>query len=172
MWAAQGSGHLADYLRAELEPRITVLAPEMPDASVNPQYVPWRDEIAAQLSRIDGAALVVGHSLGGSVALKYLAAARPPCEIAGLFLVSVPWWGENGWGYEEFGFDDAMAEQLPSVPTFLYRSRDDPDVSAKVMSEYARRLPHAAARTIEGNDHSFVLGLPQLVDDIRSITRL
>jgi len=52
MRAAEGSGHLADYLGKELGDDYRVIAPEMPDAD-HPRYRPWRDRIARELAAID-----------------------------------------------------------------------------------------------------------------------
>jgi len=167
MHAPEGSGVLADYLQRELGSGFQVVAPEMPDASSDPNYDRWAAEIAAQLKRLDGPVLLVGHSLGGSVLLKYLASTSPRAAVSGLFLVSVPWWGPEGWAYDDYAVANGFASGLPNVPIFLYNSRDDPIVPYDHQQLYLDRIPGATARTIEGSEHSFVNGLPELISDIR-----
>jgi predicted alpha/beta hydrolase family esterase len=162
-----GSGGLAGYLADELGSRYKVLAPAMPDPD-NPRYRPWRDRIERELAAVGGDPLLVGHSFGGSVLLKYLAEGSYGGRIRGLFLVAVPHWGAEAWAYEEFAVPDDVASKLGPTPVFLYHSRDDPEVPFGHFSLYAGLIPKASARSLTGSEHSFVRGLPELVDDIRS----
>jgi uncharacterized protein len=170
MHQPEGSGELAAYLAQELGTGYSVIAPEMPDAD-NPHYQPWRDRIEQELGAIDEAAILVGHSFGGSVLLKYLAEGSYPKPVRGLFLVSVPNWGLDGWAYEEFAVPDDVGLQLTTSRIFLYHSRDDPEVPFAHLGYYEERLPMATARPIDGSEHSFLQGLPTLVDDIKTLPR-
>jgi predicted alpha/beta hydrolase family esterase len=162
-----GSGHLSDHLRRELGGGFDVLAPTMPDPD-DPHYQPWRDQIAADLARIGDEPILVGHSFGGSVLLKYLGEGTHQEPIRGLFLASVPYWGPD---FAEYALPHDFAERLPSIPTYLYHSRDDPEVPVSHMQTFRGHLPGAIAREIEGAEHSFTQGLPELVEDIRSLDR-
>jgi hypothetical protein len=165
-----GSGRLVAYLERELGLGYRVIAPEMPNAD-NPRYRPWRDRIERELAAIDEAVSLVGHSFGGSVLLKYLAEGSFDGPIAGLFLVSVPDWGTEGWAYEEFAVPDDVASKLPATEAFLYHSREDPEVPFDHLRLNEQRLPAATSRRVAGAEHSFVKGLPELVADIRAVTR-
>jgi hypothetical protein len=169
MHAPDGSIVLVRYLERELGEGYRVSAPEMPDAE-NPQYQPWRDAIMRELSTLGGAVLLVGHSFGGSVLLKLLAEGTPAAPIAGLFLVTVPWWGPEGWAWAEYAVADDLGERLPPIPIFLYHSEHDPEVPFEHLRLYADRLPGATIRPIKGREHSFLRGLPELVADIRGVS--
>jgi predicted alpha/beta hydrolase family esterase len=168
MWAPDGSGVLVRYLESSLGPDFDVRAPEMPDAETDPRYQPWRDRIDRELRSIDGAAVIVGHSLGASTVLRYLAEGPPPVPILGLFLVATPWWEREGWS-AEYATPAGFEARLPDVPLFMYASRTDPDVPLDHLRKYEELLPKATVRVIDGSDHSFVNGLPELVDDMRSL---
>src|SRR5215213_7482792 len=116
MSAPDGSGVLVRYLTSALGPDYDVVAPAMPDAAIGPHYRPWRDRIDAELRGIAGAVVLVGHSFGGSVLLKYLTDGPPPRPIAGLFLVAVPFWGPEGWAYDEYALPTDFASNLPAIP--------------------------------------------------------
>lgn len=167
MWAPDGSGVLAKYLEKSLGADFHVVAPEMPDADTNPRYLPWRDLVDGTLKGIDEAVVLVGHSFGGSVLLKYLAEGPPVAPIAGLFLASVPWWGPEGWAYDEYAPPEDFGSRIPQIPIFLYHSREDPHVPFEHLAFYEERLPNATSRPIEGAEHSFESGLPVLISDIR-----
>jgi len=170
MHEPEGSGRLAAYLARELGTDYRVIAPEMPDAD-NPHYQPWRDRIEQELDAIDEDVILVGHSFGGSVLLKYLAEGSYQKPVRGLFLVSVPNWGPDGWAYDEFAAPDDVASRLPESRIFLYHSRDDQEVPFAHLHYYEERLRTAMVRPIAGSEHSFVEGLPLLVEDIKSLPR-
>ena len=171
MWTPDGSGVLVKYLEKSLGSDYEVVAPEMPDAAIGPHYLPWRNKIDAQLRVIDGPVVLVGHSFGGSVLLKYLAEGPPPGSIAGLFLVSVPFWGPEGWAYDEYALPEGFPSRLPATPIFLYHSREDPHVPFAHLALYEERLPNAISRPIDGPEHSFMNGLPALIADIREVAQ-
>jgi len=166
MHEPEGSGRLAAYLAHELGTDYRLIAPEMPEAD-NPKYRPWRDRI--ELEAIDGEVIFVGHSFGGSVLLKYLAEGSYRKPVRGLFLVSVPDWSPDGWAYAEFAVPNDVGSRLPASRIFLYHSRDDPEVPFAHLAYYRDHLPTATARPVDGSQHSFIEGLPTLVDDIKSL---
>jgi uncharacterized protein len=170
MHEPEGSGRLAAYLASELGTDYRLIAPEMPDAD-HPHYQPWRDRIEQELEAIDGKVILVGHSFGGSVLLKYLAEDAYRKPVRGLFLVSVPNWGPDGWAYDEFAAPNDVGSMLRASRIFLYHSRDDPEVPFAHLAYYQDHLPTATARAIDGAQHSFIWGLPTLVDDIKSLPR-
>ena len=170
MHEPEGRGRLAALLARELGTDCGLIAPEMPDAD-NPHYQPWRDRIEQELTAIDQDVILVGHSFGGSVLLKYLAEGSDRRPVRGLFLVSVPNWGPDGWAYDEFAAPEDAGSRLPPMKIFLYHSLDDPEVPFAHLGYYEEHLPKAMARPIAGSEHSFVEGLPTLVDDISSLSR-
>jgi uncharacterized protein len=142
MLAPQGSGRLAAHLAREVGTDYRVIAPEMPHAD-SPDYQSWRDRIELELAAIDDEVILVGHSFGGSVLLKYLAEGSNRKPVRGLFLVSVPDWGPDGWAYAEFAVPDDVGSRLPATRIFMYhvamtrrcRSR----ISATTSSIFRRR---------------------------------
>ena len=104
----QGSAHLAEYLTRELGDAYDLRAPTMPSFD-DPDYRSWRDAIEAHLAELGPNPILVGHSFGGSVLLKYLAEGTYQEPIAGLFLVSTPFWGSD---FADF----ALPPRLPAPP--------------------------------------------------------
>ena len=78
---------LVDNLQANLGQAYQVHYPEMPDAD-NPKYVAWKNQIAKESAALEGKVVLVGHSLGASLLLKWLSEAPPDQVIAGLFLLA------------------------------------------------------------------------------------
>ncbi|GCE08240.1 RBBP9/YdeN family alpha/beta hydrolase [Dictyobacter aurantiacus] len=161
-----GSGKLISYLQKRLGNDYEVRAPDMPDP-YHPTYQAWGDQIEQELGKLDADALLVGHSLGGSMLLKYLAQGTYQRPIAGLFLVSVPYWGKRDWELE-YAVPDNFASRLPPIRhLFLYHSRSDEVVPFSSLRRYQEKLPQATVRVLDGKEHSFTEGLPLLAQDIK-----
>lgn len=151
---------LSDALGAAYEVRY----PEMPNADA-PEYGAWRDCIAEELSALGGGVILVGHSLGASVLLKYLSEENAEGPVAGLFLVAAPFWGAEDWEVDEYTPREDCAHWLPeSLPIFFYHGRDDEIVPFEHLSLYAEKLPGATFRELDGGGH-------QLGNDLSGVAR-
>lgn len=163
-----GSGKLVTSLRQQLGSDYLVQAPDMPDPD-QPRYLAWRNQIEQELGKLDADALLIGHSLGGSMLLKYLAEGTYQKPIAGLFLVAVPCWGKEDWA-REYAVPDDFASRLPLIRhLFLYHSRSDEVVPFSSLKRYQEQLPRATVRVLDGKEHSFTEGLPLLAQDIKQL---
>ena len=157
---------LVRSLREALGPDFDVEYPEMPDADA-PEFGAWSACISSELSALDGGVILVGHSLGGSILLKYLSEERVEEPIAGLFLIATPYWEAVDWKVAEYALREDFPQALPKdVPIFLYHSRDDEVVPFAHLALYAGRLPHATVREVEDRGHQFGDDLSEVADDI------
>lgn len=166
----QGSGQLAANLQSALGDEYNVVCPIMPNPE-DPSYGPWREELQEQLEALKGEVLLIGHSLGGSVLLKYLSEHQPPNSISGLFLVASPFWGKDeDWQADEFDLREDFAVRLAYIPNiFFYHSRDDEVVPVQHLRLYAASVPHATVRELDRFGHAFIDRCHQLIDDISSL---
>lgn len=166
----QGSNYLISYLRAMLGDDYQVLSPEMPEPE-HPEYLPWKAELSKDLARLQNDAILVGHSLGGSVLLKYLSEEQVSKPIAGLFIVAAPYWGMDDWQVDEYRLEEDFQNHLPFLDhLFFYHSRNDEVVPFSHLATYAGKLPQATVRETQGQ-HLFSTGLPELVADIKALPR-
>ncbi len=79
---------LAESLRHTLGPRFEVRYPAMPNED-DATYEPWREQIAQELADMPGPGVIVGHSVGASVLMKWLSERTDEKAIAGVFLSRV-----------------------------------------------------------------------------------
>jgi predicted alpha/beta hydrolase family esterase len=165
----QGSEPFAARLREELGPDYEVLFPLMPEPH-EPHYVPWSERLGEILNELDGRVVLVGHSLGGSVALRHLAETGDWERIAGLVLVATPFWGTSDWE-AEWALPEGWPDEATELPaTYLFHSRDDEEIPITHLDRYSERLPDATARSLDGNGHLFDRGdLSQILDAIRTL---
>ena len=165
----EGSSGLVAHLRDALGPYYEVLNPMMPDPE-EPQYARWKASLETELAALNGEVILAGHSLGGSVLLKYLSEETYEKPIAGLFVIASPYWRKAGWQVDQFVLRDDFASTLHAIPQiFLYHSHDDDEVPFAHLAHYAEKLPDAVVRELNGYGHLFSEGLPELADDIRSL---
>jgi predicted alpha/beta hydrolase family esterase len=162
------------YWKAKLEDALgadyTVTSPIMPRPE-EPQYAGWREKIEESVAPMEDGLILLGHSLGGSVLLKWLSEGVLKRPIGGLFILAAPYWSKaTGWESDEFGLPDDFAARLPIAPVCLYHSRDDEEVPFAHLSYYSEQLPHAVIRALDGQGHEFRRGdTPELTQDIRSV---
>jgi uncharacterized protein len=165
----EGSTGLVAYLKEALGKSYWIKCPGMPEPE-NPRYEHWKQKIEKEMAMIDGEVILVGHSLGGSVLLKYLSEEKFNKPIAGLFLIAAAYWGIKDWEIDEYILQKDFAKKLPPIQKiFLYHCCDDEWVPFEHAGYYAKKLPQANVRMLEGNTHDFSGGLPEIIDDIRSL---
>src|SRR6266496_6580913 len=113
---------LVTFLRSALGSAYELRYPKMPHEN-DPNYELWKTRILKELATVEDAAILIGHSLGGSFLLKYISEEKIETTIAGIFLIAAPYWGGNGWryeGYECVALPDDFAAKLPrGTPIFF-----------------------------------------------------
>ena len=127
-------------------------------------------QIGKEISLIKGEIILVGHSLGASMLLKYLSENEVTRKIAGIFLTSTPYWsGHEDW-QQGFKLHEDFPDKLPkNVPIFLYHCRDDEEVPFDHLSQYAHKLPRATIREIGTGGHQLNNNLSLVAEDIKSL---
>jgi uncharacterized protein len=160
---------LAVSLQDALGAAYDVRCPKMPDED-RPMYEAWKERIAKELDALEGEVILVGHSLGGSILLKYLTEEEVEKLVAGLFLVATPYWGVEDWEVGEYALREDFASKIPKEMTvFLYHSSDDGVVPFTHAALYAQKLPRATVREFDGRGHQFDDDLSEVAQDIRRL---
>jgi uncharacterized protein len=160
---------LVANLRDALGAAYDVWYPKMPDED-RPEYEAWKDRIARELTALDGEVILVGHSLGASILLKYLCEEKVEKPVAGIFLIAPPYWGAEDWEVSEYALRKNFASKLPKdLPTFFYHSRDDEWVPFVHLALYAEKLPQATIREFDGRGHQFNDDLSEVARDIKRL---
>jgi uncharacterized protein len=160
---------LAANLQDMLGPTYFVRYPQMPDED-SPGYEAWMEQITEELAALDGEVILVGHSLGGSILLKYLSEEKVEKPVAGIFLIATPYWGAEDWEVSEYALQDGFASELPDgTPVFFYHSRDDEVVPFTHLALYTEELARATFREFDGRGHQFNDDLSEVARDIEGL---
>ena len=165
----EGSFDLVTYLKKELPSQIEINYPVIANPEA-PTYEMWKKLFDTQFKLIKEPLILVGHSLGGSMLLKYLSEENSTIQIDALFLVDTPFWGEADWNIEDFVLQENHAFKLSKIKhVYLYHSIQDPIVPFEHVNIYKKTFPASTVRVIQGSDHTFANGLRELVNDIKSV---
>jgi predicted alpha/beta hydrolase family esterase len=167
--AYKEDGELVKSLRDVLGTEYNVRYPKMPEEE-NSGYEAWKAQISNELAALDDGVILVGHSVGSSMLLKYLSEENIENSVAGIFLIAAPYWGTGGWQVDEFQFDeDRASELLKAYPIFFYHSHDDDVVPFSHLALHIEKFPQATVREFEGRGHQFNNDLSEVAADIKSL---
>lgn len=106
---------LVDSLQQSLGEAYRIHYPNLPNESV--PDVGRIQQIGNELSRITDELILVGHSLGASMLLKYVSETEVQQKLTALFLVSTPFWsGDEDWkaGFKlAENFANTLSKDIP-----------------------------------------------------------
>lgn len=156
---------LVDSLRRELGDACEIRYPRMP-AEDDPSDAAWGPAISEAMATLDDGAIVVGHSVGGTLLIHTLAERPPDVTLAAIVLIAAPFVGVGGWPGEEFELPSDLGALLPaSVPVNLFHGLEDDEVPPAHADLYMRAIPQAQLHRLPGRDH-------QLGNDLGDVATL
>jgi len=130
----------------------------------------WLKQIGKEIDKRGDDVILVAHSLGASLLLKYLSENRVSKKPAGIFLVSAPFWnGKEEW-VKGLKLKEDFAESLPkNSRIFFYHCRDDEEIPFDNLASYRHKLPVASFREIESGGHQLGKNLNLIAKDIKDL---
>ncbi|MEQ8469822.1 MAG: alpha/beta hydrolase [Marinoscillum sp.] len=172
----QGGGGQEDYkadaklvasLREHLPDNYSIHYPVLKDDS-SPDFGRMK-QIQQEIAIIAEKMILVAHSLGASMLLKYLSEHEVVNEISGVFLLATPYWsGDEDW-VKGLMLQEDFASSMVRVPTFLYHCLDDEIVPFDHFTRYQQKLPTATFRTMPSGGHQFNNDLQLVAKDILTL---
>jgi predicted alpha/beta hydrolase family esterase len=158
-----------DSLRAELGPSYEIRYPVMPNEA-DPNYADWKPALDTELAALEPGAIVVGHSVGGTILIHSLAESGTPQSLGAICLISAPFIGPGGWDAGDIEPQPDLVDRLPrDVPVFFYHGTDDDEVPFAHLELYARLIPRAHVRRLADRDHQLNNRLAEVASDIRRL---
>ena len=160
---------LVDSLRSALGDGFEVTYPRMPEEG-DPSAAAWTPAIVVAVEGLDDGAVVVGHSVGGTLLLHALVERPPERRLGAIVLLAAPFVGDGGWPGDEFSFDADLGERLPDgVPIEFFHGLDDDEVPPSHVHLFAAAVPRAAVHRLTGRDHQFRNDLGFVAELIRDL---
>jgi predicted alpha/beta hydrolase family esterase len=126
---------IVESLERELGSDYAIRYPRMPHEA-DPTYAAWKAALKRQFDRRDDGAILIGHSIGGTILIRTLADEPPTLTFAGIFLIAAPFVGDGGWQSEDIKpLSDLGARLSEQTPI------------------YTQAIPQAVVRRLSGRDH-------------------
>ena len=160
---------LVESLRRELGSGYDIRYPRMPNEA-DPKFATWRKALEKEFSKLQDGAVLIGHSIGGTILVNTLAERRRQAALGAIVLIAAPFVGEGGWESEDIQPRSDLAARLPlGVPVLLYHGEEDDIAPAAHVALYAEAIPRARARRLPGRDHQLNNDLSEVASDIREL---
>jgi predicted alpha/beta hydrolase family esterase len=160
---------LVDSLRRELGDGYEIRYPRMP-AEDHPSFAGWGPAISEAISALGDGAIVVGHSVGGTLFIQTLVELPPEVTLAAIVLIAAPFAGEGGWPGEEFEMRDDLGALLPAgASVHVFHGLADDEVPPAHADLYARAIPKAQVHRLPGRDHQLGNDLGEVATLIRTM---
>src|SRR2546423_14037329 len=87
---------LVESLRRELGSNFEIRYPRMPNED-DPAYGAWKATLEKELATLDDDAILVGHSLGGTILINALPSPRAVRRFCAIILLAGPLGRAGGW---------------------------------------------------------------------------
>lgn len=159
---------LVASLRDKLGAAYEVHYPRMPEDD-DSGYEEWKEQIAKNFSAVKGEVILVGHSFGASLLLKYLSEEKVEKTVVGMFLIATPYWSTEDW-QAKYALEENFASHLPKgLPIVFYHSRDDDVVPFAHLALYKEKLPQAKFNEFDKRGHQFNNDLSEVARDIQKL---
>jgi predicted alpha/beta hydrolase family esterase len=160
---------MVDSLQTALGDGFEVSYPALQSDESKPDFG-WPEQIGKAIDDMKGDLILVGHSLGASLILKYLSENKIQKKINGIFLLATPFWsGEEDWVKGLMLKNDFPGKLPDEVPISMYYNRDDQEVSFDHLDLYASKLPQATIHKMKSGGHQFNNDLNFLAADIKNL---
>ncbi|MGH3266390.1 MAG: alpha/beta fold hydrolase [Trebonia sp.] len=144
---------LVDSLIEALGAGYEVRYPRMP-AEDDPSYAQWGSAIRRELATLDDGAVVVGHSVGGTVLMHVLSGTPLQRRLGAIAVLAARFVGTGGWPGDEFELPADLVKRLPqrvAVQAFYgLEAQTGPPSPADL---YAQAIPQAHVHRLPGRDH-------------------
>jgi predicted alpha/beta hydrolase family esterase len=158
---------LVDSLKRNLGSDYEVRYPRMPNEA-DPSYARWKAALADEIAALEAGAILIGHSIGGTILINALADEPPERKLAGVFLIAAPFVGPGGWPSDDIKAKADLGARLPpQTPISLYHGTHDETAPPAHVDLYEKAIPGATVRRLRGRDHQLDNDLAEVAQDIR-----
>jgi pimeloyl-ACP methyl ester carboxylesterase len=160
---------LVASLRQELGQDYEIHYPRMPGED-DPSYDLWKTALERVFGTLRDGAILVGHSVGGTILLKVLAQQLSTRDFGAIFLIAAPFVGDGGWSADDLRFPPDLGARLPKgVPIHFFHGLEDQVAPPSHIELYARAVPQARVHRLPGRDHQLSNDLTEVAAAILSL---
>ena len=169
------NGYLADQplvtaLKKESDKRYEISDPQIQGDPSAPDFG-WLEALGEIWDQHPKDPIVVAHSFGAALLLKFFSENELVHEPAGIFLLAAPFWtGLEDW-QQGIRLQSDFSRRLPQKSLlFFYHNRDDQEIGLDNLALYREQLPAATFVETDHGGHQFENGLSLVARDIKNST--
>ncbi|MVM33300.1 hypothetical protein GO755_24890 [Spirosoma sp. HMF4905] len=164
----KADAQLVDSLQNALGENYEIRYPQLQTDQAAPDFG-WVEQIENEIGKFTNDVILVAHSLGASLLLKYLSEHRISKTVGRIFLLATPFWkGQESW-VQGLKLPDDFAKRLPkNSRLFFYHCQDDKEVPFDNLAIYRQKLPGATFREMESGGHQLGNNLTGVAKDIKA----
>jgi predicted alpha/beta hydrolase family esterase len=160
---------LVESLSDALGPTYEIRYPRMPSED-DPSYATWKATLQKEFATLSDGAILVGHSIGGTILINALAEHPPEREFGAIFLIAAPFVGEGGWQSDDLKPLRDLGAKLPKgVPIYVYHGLADDTAPPSHAELYARAIAQARVYRLPDRDHQLNNDLTEVAARIKSL---
>ena len=160
---------LVASLERELGPDYEIRYPRMPNEA-DPRYALWKAVLKKEFAKLDDGAILVGHSIGGTILINVLAEEPSNSSPSGIFLIAAPFVGKGGWSSEDIEpISDLGARLKAWWKVYLYHGSEDDTAPVGHIDLYEKAIPQAIVRRLAGYNHQLNEDMSEVAIDIRRL---
>ena len=135
----------------------------------DPSFATWKTALETEFAKLDDDAILVGHSIGGTILVNALAQAPSKRRFRAIFLIAAPFVGEGGWPSDDMNPAPDLGARLPhGVPVYIYHGLADETAPPSHAKLYARAIPQAQVHRLPDRDHQLNNDLSEIAATIKS----
>ena len=158
---------MVESLRHELGQHYEIRYPRMPDEG-EPRYCKWKPAIGRELAKLDDGAVLIGHSIGGTMLIHVLTEKQPKMHPGAILLLSTPFVGEGGWPSDDIAAKYDIGARLPAgVPVHLFHGSDDEIAPPSHADLYKQAIPQAQVHRLPGRNHQLDNHLGEVAEVVK-----
>lgn len=116
----------------------------------------WIDHLSVELRSVHDNDILIGHSLGASQILKWLAESKQTHRPKAVFALACPFWGTRNWDAGEYRLTPGSAAVLSRIDLVsFWQGSEDSTVPPAHLERYREVFPFAEFSQLPGIGHDF-----------------
>ena len=142
-------------LAEPLDDALEIVTPDL-RSTEDASQAAWMERLSDHIGHVKPNDILVGHSLGASQLLKWLAELQQPSPPKAFFALACPYWGAAEWEADEYILSHDAAEALTQIDLLsFWHGTADSVVPHEHLSYYQRKLLFAEFNSLTGIGHDF-----------------
>ena len=160
---------LVASLRRELGQHYEIHYPRMPNED-EPDYPKWKAAIGREMAKLGDGAILIGHSIGGTMLIHALAEEPPKMRPGAVLLLSAPFVGEGGWPSDDIAPKRDIGVRLAAgLPVHVFHGSEDEIAPPPHADLYGEAIKQAEIHRLPGRDHQLNNDLSEVAKTVKQL---